>query len=294
MLDYLNKPYPFNDDFKLNLRIILGISLVVFLFLLLYKPLELSTLDLYDKVYLLLGFALVTLFSLGINLLVLPALFPRFFLSGKWKIKHEILWNLWILSTITGGYYVYARLTGLYELNLGTLIRILLFGIIPVSLLIVINQNRRLKMTLHSADYSSGNPGHGEEVMITFPSKYKRGNAQINVRNLVMIHSAQNYIEIYWKEGEELQRVMVRNTLGNALRQVKRFPHIIQCHRTCIVNMKYVTRMRSSQHGYHIHLEGVPDEIHVSRSYAPLFREIFDKLHEPELFRVRSSLKGEA
>jgi hypothetical protein len=281
MLDYLNKPYPFNDDFKRNLRIILGISLAVFLFLLLYKPLDLSVLDLYDKVYLLLGFALVTLFSLGINLLVLPAVFPGIFLSGKWKIKHEIFWNLWILMTITVGYFFYARLTGLYELNFSTLIRILLFGIIPVSLLIVINQNRRLKMNLHLVD---GSPDGSTTVLVNFPSKYKRGNAQVNLHDLVMIHSAQNYIEIYCKEGEQLQKTMVRNTLGNAMKQVKRFPHIIRCHRTCIVNMKYVTRMRSSQHGYHIHLDGVTDELHVSRSFAPRFREIYDKLHEPELF----------
>jgi len=291
MLDYLNKPYPFNDDFKYNLRIILGISLAVFLFLLLYKPLDLSALDLYDKVYLLLGFALVTLFSLGVNLLVLPAVFPGIFLSGKWKIKHEILWNLWILLTITVGYFFYARLTGLYELNFSTLIRILLFGIIPVSLLIVINQNRRLKMTLHSVDTSADGGKNSEDVLINFPSKYKRGNAQVNARDLVMIHSAQNYIEIYWKEGDDLQKVMVRNTLGNAMKQVKRFPHIIRCHRTCIVNMKYVTRMRSSQHGYHIHLDGVADELHVSRSFAPLFREIYDRLREPELFQTGSSLK---
>jgi len=281
MLDYLNKPYPFNDDFKRNLRIILGISLAVFLFLLLYKPLDLSALDLYDKVYLLLGFALVTLFSLGINLLVLPAIFPGIFLSGKWKIKHEIFWNLWILMTITVGYFFYARLTGLYELNFPTLIRILLFGIIPVSLLIVINQNRLLKMSLRSAE---GSLDASTAVMVNFPSKYKRGNAQVNLHDLVMIHSAQNYIEIYWKDGEQLQKIMVRNTLGNAMKQVKRFPNIIRCHRTCIVNMKYVTRMRSSQHGYHIHLDGVTDELHVSRSFAPRFREIFDKLHEPELF----------
>ena len=284
MLDYLNKPYPFNDDFKHNLRIILGISLVVFLFLLLYKPLDLSALDLYDKVYLLLGFALVTLFSLGINLLVLPAVFPGIFLSGKWKIKHEIFWNLWILLTITVGYFFYARLTGLYELNFSTLVRILLFGIIPVSLLIVINQNRRLKMNLHSAGSFTDSSGGAVPEIVTFPSKYKRGNAQVNIKDLVMIHSAQNYIEIYWKEGEQLQKTMVRNTLGNAMRQVKRFPYIIRCHRTCIVNMKYVIRMKSSPHGYHIHLDGVADELHVSQSFAPRFREIFDKLHEPELF----------
>ena len=280
MLDYLNKPYPFNDDFKHNLQIILGISLVVFLFLLLYKPLDLSALDLYDKVYLLLGFALVTLFSLGINLLLLPALFPRIFLSGKWKIKYEILWNLWILLTITVGYFFYARLTGLYELNFSTLIRILLFGIIPVSLLIVINQNRRLKMNFHSAG-KMGHAADGSSVaVVTFPSKYKHGN----VHELVMIHSAQNYIEIYWKEDEQLQKTMIRNTLGNASKQVKRFPFLMRCHRTCIVNLKYVTRLKSSPHGYHIHVEGISDEIHVSRSFAPGFREAYEKLHEPELF----------
>ncbi|GET28559.1 LytTR family DNA-binding domain-containing protein [Prolixibacter sp. SD074] len=281
MFDYLNKPYPFNDDFKRNLRIIPGISLAVFLFLILYKPLDLSVLDLYDKVYLLLGFALVTLFSLGINLLVLPAVFPGIFLSGKWKVKHEIFWNLWILMTITVGYFFYARLTGLYELNFDTLIRILLFGIIPVSLLIVINQDRQLKMNLHSVD---GSPDGPTTVLVNFPSKYKRGNAQVNLHDLVMIHSAQNYIEIYYKEDGQLRKMMVRNTLENAMRQVKRFPHIIRCHRTCIVNVKYVTRMRSSQHGYHIQLDGVPDELHVSRSFAPRFREIYDKLHEPKLF----------
>ncbi|MCD6367125.1 MAG: hypothetical protein J7L46_06265, partial [Bacteroidales bacterium] len=60
MLKFLNKPYPFNDDFKHNAKIILFISFGILAFLLLFQPIEISSLSRKDVFYLVTGLAIST------------------------------------------------------------------------------------------------------------------------------------------------------------------------------------------------------------------------------------------
>ncbi|MCK5207989.1 MAG: hypothetical protein KAQ79_08210, partial [Cyclobacteriaceae bacterium] len=79
----MNRPYSFNDDLKYNLRLSTGISIGMFLFYLFFQPLDLKNADFNNKLVIIAGFGFITFFILGLNLIFLPYIFPKFFQTGK-------------------------------------------------------------------------------------------------------------------------------------------------------------------------------------------------------------------
>ncbi len=87
MLKILNKPYPFSEDLKYNTKVIFFISIGIFVFLWLFQPFEIDSLDTKKKYYLIVGFAIITFLTLSIYLLFIPSLFPKKFSSAVWTVK---------------------------------------------------------------------------------------------------------------------------------------------------------------------------------------------------------------
>ena len=109
MLEFLKKPYPFNDDLKHNTKIIFFISMGVFLFLFLFQPLKIDSLETKDKYYLVIGLGITTFLSLSLNLLILPSLFSRILNGSSWNVKKEIFWDISTLFTVGVGYFLYYK-----------------------------------------------------------------------------------------------------------------------------------------------------------------------------------------
>ncbi len=143
MLDFLRKPYPFNDDLKRNSKVTLFISLGILIFLLIFQPIDITELSSKQILFLVTGLAISTFLVLSINLMILPSLFPKAFYNGRWNIKKEILWNWWIMLSLSGSHLLfYAKIFGVLNIGFADVGRILLIGFLPVAVLIVINQDR--------------------------------------------------------------------------------------------------------------------------------------------------------
>ena len=133
MFKFLNKPYPFNDDLKYNSKLIFFISIGVLGFLYLFQPLDVSLMDNKHKLYVVVGLGAVTFLSLSLNLLIIPSLLPGIFIKRIWNIKKEILWNLWILSTISVGYSLYYRLLDIFKIDFRMVVGLIIIAIIPIT-----------------------------------------------------------------------------------------------------------------------------------------------------------------
>ena len=105
MLEFLNRSYPFNNNFNHNVKVIIGIGLGLFLFLMFFEPFGLDSVEEEKKTITLGGFGIITSLALSLNLLVIPLIIPRWFKEDKWKVKNELIWNIWILITLCGGYF---------------------------------------------------------------------------------------------------------------------------------------------------------------------------------------------
>ncbi|MFH1052021.1 MAG: LytTR family DNA-binding domain-containing protein [bacterium] len=276
MFKFLRKPYPFNDDLKHNAKVILLISFGVLIFLFIFRPYDLPLANL-QNFYRILALGIITFFSLSLNLLILPSIFPKLFISAKWNIRKEILWNSWLLFTITSGNLLYYSYLGILEFDLGLIMKIVIYSLIPISLLITLNQDRLLRSNLKSAVELNNKLQERksiQEKMIFFESDYMKDNLSIKVSSFLFVRSANNYIEVFWLEGEKAISQMVRSSLKNAEELLKDYKFIFKCHRSYIININYIEKITGNFQGYKLSMQNVDFQIPVSQNYISKFKEI--------------------
>jgi predicted house-cleaning noncanonical NTP pyrophosphatase (MazG superfamily) len=277
MLNPFNKPYPFNEDLMHNSKIIFFISVGVPLFLFLLQPFDISLLPKRDKYYLIIGFGVITFLSLSLYLLFIPSLFPKKFRSLKWNVKKEIFWNLWILFTILTGYFLYCKTLAVLKFNFNLVIELILTAIIPISALIIINQNRMLRSHLKRAGEINkklrDNKLRQEEI-ISFISDYQKDSLAIKVSLLLFIRSANNYIEVFWKDGDSVKNQMVRCSMAYAEELLKEYKFIVKCHRSYIVNISHIDRFEGNLQGYKLYFDKIDFPIPVSKNFASKLQEL--------------------
>ena len=279
MKDFLNRPFSFNDDLKYNLQLSVGISIGMFLFFLFFQPLDLNNSDFNNRLVIIAGFGISTFLILGLNLILLPYLFPTFFQTGKWNLIRDIILNMWIWILISTAYTFYARYVGLIEITYNSMFKLLLLGLAPVAILIVVNQNKILKRYLQNAleltkkldQEEKATMNHEDEIVIE--SDNKSESIKVNLNELLLIKSANNYIEVFWKKEDKIHKQLIRNTLTKVEMQLKNYPNLIRCHRTSVVNKSAIHKLTGGSQGLHIRMEGLDELIPVSRQYALKVKE---------------------
>lgn len=277
MLKFLNKPYPYNDDLRHNAKIIFFISLGILAFLLIFQPIEIDTFTSKQIIFLVTGLPISTFVVLSINLIILPSLFPKLFYNNIWNIKKEIIWNLWILLTISSSDFLfYTQLFEILDISFSDIGRILLLGFLPVAVLIIVNQDRLLRSHLESAQKLNEKLTESKEQkvkLIHFISDYKKDNLSISPDSLLVIKSADNYIEIYYRSEGMIKKQMIRYSLKKAVETVNEFDFIIRCHRTFIVNTNHIKEITGNSQGYKLYFESLDFPVFVSPKYITSFKE---------------------
>jgi len=277
MLEFLKKPYPFNDDLKHNTKVIFFISTGVFVFLYLFQPLQIDALANRDKYFLVIGLGVITFLSLSLNLLILPSLFPKILHGQSWNIKKEIFWDLWILFTVSFGYFLYYKALGIMEFGFGMIIKLILIAIVPISVLITFNRNRLLRTHLKSANELNKKLQESKlhpEKLVHFESDYQKDNLSIKENLILLIRSANNYIEVFWKEGQAVKSQMVRYSLTKAEELLKDNKSVFRCHRSYLANVKHIDKIEGSSQGYRLFFEYVDFPVPVSKNYTAKLKEM--------------------
>ncbi|PLX12688.1 MAG: hypothetical protein C0597_12725 [Marinilabiliales bacterium] len=277
MTNFLNKPYPFNDDLKYNSKLIFFISIGVLAFLYLFQPLDVNLMDSKEKLYVVLGLAAITFLSLSLNLLILPSLIPSIFIKRIWNIKKEILWNLWILTTISVGYYLYYKLLGIFHIDFKVVLGLIVIAIIPITGLIIVNRNRMLRSNLKLVEGINKKLKDNktiEEKLVHFVSDYAKDNLSIKVSSIVLIKAANNYIEVFWKEGKEMKSQMIRTSLKKAEELIKDHKFVFKCHRSYMVNINFIDKIEGGIQGYKLFFENLNFSIPVSKNFAYKLKEL--------------------
>jgi len=108
---------------------------------------------------------------------------------------------------------------------------------------------------------------------IEFVSETNTENLKLLIADIVFIKSADNYVELVYREDRTLRKKLIRNTLKNIEVQVKPYSNFIRCHRTSIVNVYYIEKLKKSEHNHWIVIEGYHEQIPVSRQYLLKLKE---------------------
>ncbi len=278
MFKFLKKPYPFNNDLKYNAKLILFISIGVLAYFYLIQPFDISTFSKRQLTYLVGGFAASTFLILSINLIFLPSFFPKLFDTNKWNIKREIIWNLWSILTISTNYFILnAKFLGLSIITGYDILRIIFFGSIPVVAIIVINHNRLLRLHLRTAQQLTSKLLDNKlkkEKLISFESDYKKDGLILKADSVILIKSADNYVEIYYKTDSEIKKQLIRSSLKSIEILIAEFDFIFKCHRSFIINIKHIKEIQGNSLGYKVFFDGVEFPALVSQTYIDAFKKL--------------------
>lgn len=90
----------------------------------------------------------------------------------------------------------------------------------------------------------------------------------IRRENLVLIESADNYVNVWYLNNDRIKKVLVRNTLTRIENQLEN-TNVKRCHRSYIVNLEHIKVLSREKEGVFIEMgiEGVP-EIPISKRYS--------------------------
>lgn len=271
MLKFLKKPYPFNADLKHNAKIIFFISAGILAFLLVFQPVEIKNFTNRQIFLIVTGIAVTTFLVLSINLIVIPSMFPKLFDNPRWNIKKEIVWNLWILLAISSSDFLfYTQLFGIIDIHFMDILKIFFLGGLPVAIIIILNQGRLLRFHLRSAQQLSNKITESKkmkEKTIFFESDYQKDNLTIKLGSLILIKSADNYIEVYFYEDSKVRKHLLRSSLIKAEALIKKYENIFKCHRTFIVNIDHISEIKGNSQGYKLYFEGLDFPALVSQKY---------------------------
>ncbi len=282
MFEFLQKPYHLNDDIKHNLKKIFSIGLSIFLFILFFQPLTPDLSEFNTKLFFFTGYGAIAIIILVLFLVLLPAIFKPYFLSSRWNLGRDILVNFSIFIFISTAYSFYSYYIGGIFLSIPVLFRVVLLSLIPVVILIIINQFQLIRSYLQRAlEY---NKQYGKAPIpdlsvdeIKFFADGKSEPLRVLLNEIILIKSANNYIEVYCMQNNEVKKYLIRNTLNYAEHLLRDYKNIVKCHRSCVVNTSFIINLKTGQTGPKLKIKNIDEEIPVSRQYILKVKEIIMK-----------------
>ena len=279
--EYIHQPYPL---FENRWRIIISISLFIALFMLIFQPFGISNYYGSAKPFFEAGYGIVTLAVLIIDLFIFPLFLEDWFVSQKWTVMHQIVWQLWILFSIGFGNFIYSsaflQFSNRFDAFLTFQLYTLVVGVIPIVVLTIVHQNALLSQNLKLAnemnnDLNTISDLHLLDEKVRITAENSKDKLEMNLSDFIYISSAGNYLQVYYLVKNELRNTLVRNTLKQIEEQVKDCQSIIKCHRAYLINKDKILRVKGNSQGLRLVLKDTPDEIPVSRNYSKSLKEIF-------------------
>ncbi len=271
------------QDAKYQIKLISLISLGMFLFVLFFQPFDFKIIDFNDRMIFTLGFAVITFLILVVFRIFMPVSVTSRIRAESLKISNEVglIILIWIFIACANIFYIHY--VGKVDIDLSIGVVISLFSAFPSIILKIADVNMSLKEQLRhfvrrniklEYDLAHAAQQHSEPVVLM--SDTQTDKIELSPDNIMLIKSADNYVEIYYKTGEEVEHKLLRNTLKNMQQVLHYQTDFRRCHRTCIVNISYVVNLTNSYKGHRLKILDMDDEIPVSRQYILGIKDVLD------------------
>lgn len=301
----LSEPFPINTWTWYRLRG-LGFGLFVFLFLFLFKPFSLNLFDNTKLLYVTLVYGVVT----GSVILCGGWIFVKWIApqldDEKWTLGKQIVWNLLLMIFITLLNVYVTQVMHQTVLPFWwwfVMLRwVLMLGIIPVAVAELIAYNQHLRYHLKTATQLSGLAQHPQSLSdnstpdvaladdledrniglpllkdnepLVLMGENQGERLELFHGNLLAVQALDNYVNVFWEEDDQLQSMLLRNTLTNISEQVSDVAHIYRSHRSWLVNVQRVARVDGNAQGLKLYVGLMDQQIPVSRSNIPGYRRL--------------------
>ena len=275
-----------NQFFSLSkkyLKIYLGISIAVFVFVLFFHPFSVEFLEFESTLLFFAGFGLICF----IFLFAAQIVFQRPLMQNEDPILENALTaSLYYLSFViftSLAFLFYIRYVGETPVTFITLIRVLMIctgaiAVAGVQRSLSSTQSRYRRLLLETRGVQDKLKQFSESYTnryIELISENESDNLRIQVSAIVFVRSADNYVEVGYQEGNEVKKKMIRNTLKNVEQQLRDFNNFIRTHRTSIVNIQNIDKLHKNFNTYWLSLVNTIETIPVSRQYLMVVKELF-------------------
>ncbi|MGF1586619.1 MAG: LytTR family transcriptional regulator DNA-binding domain-containing protein [Bacteroidales bacterium] len=286
-LTWINREIPANFLIQKPVQGAVAFFLIFFLFAIIYQPLYTHPSRFFSYP------VTAALYSFIVSAAVagIVRILNRFRFFSKiheWTILRELLA---VLIALTGmGLSVYFAAFIIEEpanrWNIATLydsvLKSFLLGVIPFIFFNLLN----FRYWLGQVHVVVGNDNTGEayepaEELIRISSRLKKEELSFYPGQFVYAESDSNYVNFYiWKDNK-LKKEVIRNSISNVEEQFADFPYMVRTHRAYIVNIRKITQKKGNVLGYRLKLNGVDQEIPVSRNNTAAFNNAIKQLSLP-------------
>lgn len=279
---YLNRPFPFIENVVHKIFISTFFSLVIFLFLVLFKPTFGN-----DQLAIITNVTLGTITILNwafimVSLIVFPFLFPTWFNPKNWIIKKTLIYTFGQIIVISILNYLFLRIVypDLFTfLNLFSIFAITtLIGFVPTLLLIVyIEKQQQYKnakmasMMNENLELISNLPHNNR---IEFYSDNKMEKFELLESQLLYIKSEGNYVRIVYQIEKETMNKMLRRSLTAIEAELSQHDAIKKCHRSFLVNLFSISEIVGNVRNCNITFNDSEETVPVSRAFYKDFIKI--------------------
>lgn len=269
------------NDFKEELSRLLSISFGVFLFVLFFRPFSFTDFDFNNSLLFVGGLGLIVFLIMVLVRITIPGILRRnnpdvneFFLPSYFNG-----FIIFLLSSVA--FVFYLRYVGLVGITFFITFKVVLICLAPPLALALIDLVNELKqqnevLIVEKKIMQKQVEKYEEDILnksIEFPSENNSEKLTLQVSEVALIKSADNYVEIIYREGDNYKKKLVRNTMKNIEQQIKQYSNFLRCHRVCIVNLHYIEKLNRSNHNHWLTIKGFNEPVPVSRQYLLKLKE---------------------
>ena len=115
--------------------------------------------------------------------------------------------------------------------------------------------------------------------LIRLESENGRDSISTTLDSLLFIEAQDNYVMIHHLVNDELKKQLIRSTMKEIEANLKEL-NVVRCHRSFIVNINKVIKVKGDTHQMKLFLPHVENYIPVSRSFIGSLTKLLDIRHK--------------
>lgn len=219
-----------NPSIKYHLLVGLSLSIWTFLFVFVGRPFEHGNMNLEIWVYVSIGFSLTVFLSYALMSLFQKMLYQKL---QRWNIGLEVVSFFFfylIYSLMTYAVYKSSFINGPYN-YIDFLIKVILASSLIFIPIIILARKYLIKLLPVKED------------ILTIKGENKLDVLKIKKSNLIGISNAQNYVEIFYIQNNELQSKLIRASLKKMQEELD---FLLQIHRSHLINPSHFLSWKNS------------------------------------------------
>lgn len=276
LFDLFNQPYPL-ATYKEAIYRDVFFSAFLTAFILIFRPFGLDLYP-YSESYIIAAYGLIALFTgiLADTLFYNTLPFARE--EKRWTTGKNILMGIAYLVLFGTACFCYAVAIDAFPFSIAGYLKVQLYvtlcAIVPIGAYTLIRQNYLLVRNRNEADildnalsaeqHIQKNEKYPETIRLT--GENKNEVLELSLQSILYITAQDNYSEIVYLDETALKRELLRSSLSRTEHMLTEYPLLFRSHRSFLVNLSKVIKVKGNAQGYLLVLDGTSATIPVART----------------------------